>query len=104
MNKEDFLDIREIRFGNQYDAKRALNSLEVLVEKRGFALSGDLISLSGHPMVGTMPYYGWTDLTGAYIYQSGDMYALSLPKLEKFIIAKEVPHERMVIPRTRDGV
>lgn len=90
MNKKDFLDIREVRFGNREDAERALNKLRDLVEKRGFAIAKDLFVEAGFTHVVSIPYFGWTDLSSAYIYKSGEKYALALPKLEKFIIAKEI--------------
>ncbi|MDR1549069.1 MAG: hypothetical protein LBT06_10840 [Hungatella sp.] len=90
MNKKDFLDIREIRFGNREDAERVLNTLKCLVEMRGFALSENLLLEAGYIGSTKVPYYGWTDLSSAYIYKSGEKYALALPKLEKFIIAKEI--------------
>ena len=90
MNKNDFLDIREIRFGSHEDAERALNKIKDLVEKRGFAIAKDLFIEAGFTQVVPIPYFGWTDLSRAYIYKAGEEYALALPKLEKFIIAKEV--------------
>lgn len=72
----------ELVFESRHEADEVLDGLFNLISQYQIASVADLYALSGLQTDHTMGKWGWTELRGSNVRQTGDGYLLMLPKPE----------------------